>query len=174
MKQSSLNQISQTVRFFANGFLSQFLFMAGYNLSVLHFEHLGYAASTIYAVFYMLYIPVGHFLGCIFVFGWPENYISSLLSNAPVGLTAMAIGSMLTGFLSRIEFDIMVESWMAYQFGTDPPNKSEDDGEFYASLVVMVVTGVWTYLLSTYVNSAGADKKVASASSYEKDPGKEL
>lgn len=148
--------------------------MAGYNMSVLHFEPLGYAASTIYAVFYMLYIPVGHFLGCIFVFGWPEKYVSSLLSNAPVGLTAMVIGSMLTGFLSKIEFDVMVESWTAYQFGTNSPKNSEEEGEFYASLVVMVVTAVWTYVLSTYVNSTAADKKSASSSSSEKDPGKEL
>lgn len=108
------------------------------------------------------------------MFGWPEKYVSSLLSNAPVGLTAMVIGSMLTGFLSKIEFDVMVESWMAYQFGTNSPKNSEEEGEFYASLVVMVVTAVWTYVLSTYVNSTAADKKSASASSSEKDPGKEL
>jgi ABC-type transport system involved in multi-copper enzyme maturation permease subunit len=171
-----LNQISQTIRFFANGILSQTLFMAGYNLSVLHFEHLGYPASTIYAVFYMLYIPIGHLLGCLLVFGWPNNYLASLLSNAPVGLTAMAIGSVLTGFLSKMEFDIMVENWMANQFGTKKPEE-EEEGEFYASLVVMVVTGVWTYILSTYVNSTSDDKsakKDGVALPYGKDHEKEL
>jgi hypothetical protein len=150
--------------------------MTGYNLSILHFEHLGYSPSTIYAIFYMLYIPVGHFLGCIFVFGWPDNYVANLLSNAPVGLSAMAVGTVLTGFLSSIEFDAKVEAWSSQLMGTIPEEK-EEEGEFYASLVVMVVTGVWTYLLCMYVNASGekkSTKKGSTASPYDKDPGKEF
>lgn len=115
-------------------------------------------------------------MGCLLVFGWPNNYLASLLSNAPVGLTAMAIGSVLTGFLSKMEFDIMVENWMANQFGTKKPEE-EEEGEFYASLVVMVVTGVWTYILSTYVNSTSDDKSAKTdgvALPYGKDHEKEL
>jgi hypothetical protein len=148
--------------------------MYGYNLSIHHFEHL-YPASTIYAVFYALYIPIGHFLGCIFVFGWPENYIGNLASNAPVGLSAMAVGTILTGFLSRMEFDAMVEDWMGQMRGKLDDGEKEES-EFYASLVVMVVTGVWTYLLCMYVNSTeeSPTTKQTVASPYYKDPEKEL
>mmetsp|Transcript_12306 Transcript_12306/g.25262 ORF Transcript_12306/g.25262 Transcript_12306/m.25262 type:complete len:147 (+) Transcript_12306:398-838(+) len=146
--------------------------MVGYNVSVAHFEPLGYPASTIYAVFYLLYIPVGHALTSMFVFGWPEDYLPSLAANAPIGLTAMAIGSMLTGFLSKVGFDAMVEDWKESFLGIVPSQKSEE-GEFYASLVVMVVTGVWCYVLSLYVNSAKPeDKEVAKPAM--KDPAKEL
>ena len=170
----SLNSISQSIRFLANGVLAQVIFMTGYNLSVVHFEPLGYPASTIYAVFYLLYIPLGHALQSLIVFGWPDNYLPSLLSNAPIGLTAMAIGTMLTGFLSRMEFNAMAEDWISYQFGNVPPEKSEEEGEFYSSLVVMVVTGAWGYVLSQYINSAKPEEKGAPTARYEKDPAKEL
>ena len=111
------------------------------------------------------------------MFGWPDNYFANLASNAPVGLSAMAVGTVLTGFLSKIEFDGKVESWMA-QFSGSPIEEKEEEGEFYASLVVMVVTGVWTYLLCMYVNSSGDEKKGSKKSvaysPYDKDPGKEL
>eukprot|EP00581_Thalassiosira_minuscula_P018168 CAMPEP_0183715452 /NCGR_PEP_ID=MMETSP0737-20130205/9664_1 /TAXON_ID=385413 /ORGANISM="Thalassiosira miniscula, Strain CCMP1093" /LENGTH=80 /DNA_ID=CAMNT_0025944547 /DNA_START=349 /DNA_END=591 /DNA_ORIENTATION=+ len=80
----------------------------------------------------------------------------------------MAIGTALTGFLSKMEFDGMVDDWMASAFGTPHPPK-EEEGEFYASLVVMVVTGVWSYVLSQYVNAAKEPEKKG-----EKDPSKEL
>ena len=155
------------------GVLSQVIFMTGYNLSVLHFEPMGYPASTIYAVFYLFYIPVGHALQSSFVFGWPENYLSSLMANAPIGLTAMAIGTALTGFLSKVEFNALAVDLISSQLGTASPEKSEEEGEFYSSLVVMVVTGVWCYVLSVYVNSSKSDGKDTVKISF-KDPAKEL
>mmetsp|Transcript_14101 Transcript_14101/g.30653 ORF Transcript_14101/g.30653 Transcript_14101/m.30653 type:complete len:145 (+) Transcript_14101:463-897(+) len=144
--------------------------MTGYNFSVMTFEPLGYPASTIYAVFYTCYIPVGHIMQCLFVFGWPKDYLSSLMSNAPIGLTAMAIGTALTGFLSKIEFNALAEDWISSAFGTEKHDHSEEEGEFYSSLVVMVATGVWCYVLSLYVNAAEPEKK----GNAEKDPAKEL
>ena len=144
--------------------------MTGYNFSVLTFEPLGYPASTIYAVFYACYIPVGHLLQCLFVFGWPKDYLPSLMSNAPIGLTAMAIGTALTGFLSDMDFNAKAEDWISYAFGTRQHDHSEEEGEFYASLVVMVVTSVWSYVLSLYVNAA----EPAEDGKAEKDPAKEL
>jgi len=167
----SLNNVSHTIRFLAIGVVSQVIFMAGLNFSTLTFEPRGYPASTIYAAFYTFYIPVGHLWQCLFVFGWPTDYLSSLMSNAPIGLTAMAIGTALTGFLSKIEFDSLVEDWSSSAFGTAPPDHSEDEGEFYASLVVMVATGVWCYVLSLYVNAA---KPAEEGGKAEKDPAKEL
>ena len=165
--------MSQSVRFLVAGAFSQAIFMTGYNTSVLHFEHLGYPASTIYAVFYLLYIPVGHAIQCLLVFGWPEDYVPNLLSNAPIGLTAMAIGTILTGSLSNMEFNAMAEDWIARQFGSAPPDKSEEEGEFYSSLVVMVATGVWCYVLSLYVNASKSEGG-ATPSLPVKDPAKEL
>ena len=48
---------------------------------------------------------------------------------------------------------------------------SEEEGEFYSSLVVMVATGVWCYVLSLYVNAAKPEEGTKHS---EKDPGKEL
>ena len=120
---------------------------------------MGYPASTIYAVFYTFYIPVGHLFQCLFVFGWPADYLPSLMSNAPIGLTAMAIGTALTGFLSKIEFNSLAEDAISSAFGTEPRDHSEEEGEFYSSLIVMVATGVWCYVLSLYVNAAKPAEK---------------
>ena len=81
----------------------------------------------------------------------------------------MAIGTTLTGVLSYIEFDAFVEDVAASAFGTAPPDHSEKEGEFYASLVVMVIVGVWGYMYSSYVNASRV-KNVKS----EKDPAKDL
>eukprot|EP00577_Skeletonema_sp_RCC1716_P025805 CAMPEP_0113389272 /NCGR_PEP_ID=MMETSP0013_2-20120614/9533_1 /TAXON_ID=2843 ORGANISM="Skeletonema costatum, Strain 1716" /NCGR_SAMPLE_ID=MMETSP0013_2 /ASSEMBLY_ACC=CAM_ASM_000158 /LENGTH=170 /DNA_ID=CAMNT_0000272327 /DNA_START=89 /DNA_END=601 /DNA_ORIENTATION=- /assembly_acc=CAM_ASM_000158 len=148
----SLNNISQSIRFLVTGFLSQIIFMTTYNLLISIFEPMGYPASTIYAVFYTIYIPVGHALTALCVFGWPEKYLPSLMANAPIGLTAMAIGTALTGFLSKIGFNAMADDWISSIIGTDKPVE-EEEGEFYSSLVVMVATGVWCFVLSLYVNS---------------------
>ena len=167
----SLHKISHTIRFLAIGVVSQAIFMAGYNFSIMTFEPMGYPASTIYAVFYTFYIPIGHLFQCLFVFGWPSEYLPSLMSNAPIGLTAMAIGTALTGFLSKIEFQAKVEDWISSTFGTEMHDHSEEEGEFYSSLVVMVATGVWCYVLSLYVNAAKPEEEKKHS---EKDPGKEL
>ena len=142
--------------------------MTGYNFSVLTFE--SYPPSTIYAIFYTCYIPVGHLMQCLFVFGWPADYLPSLMSNAPIGFTAMAIGTALTGFLSKIEFNTIAEDWISSAFGTPPQDHSEEEGEFYSSLVVMVTTGIWCYVLSLYVNAAPKEGE----KHIEKDPAQEL
>jgi len=153
----------------ATGLFSQVVFMAGYNFSVLKFEPRGYSASTIYALFYTLYIPFGHLLQCLFVFGWPHDYLPSLASNAPIGISGMALGTALTGLLSNIKFDSLVEDLTSSMFATSPPDHSGNEGEFYASLVVMVATGVWGYLYSSYVNASPPE-----IGKSEKDPAKEL
>jgi len=120
---------------------------------------MGHPASTIYAIFYTIYIPVGHAMQALCVFGWPDKYIPSLMANAPIGITSMCIGTALTGFLSQIHFNAMAEDWIASILGMNKPTSEEEEGEFYSSLVVMAATGVWCYVLSLYVNS---DKKTAA------------
>lgn len=167
----SLDGLPRTARFLFNGLLTQVLFMTGYNLSVAAFEPRGFEPATIYAVFYLGYIPVGHFLGCCFVFGWPADYLTNLAANAPIGLTAMALGTALTGLLSKVEFNASAVEWIAAATGREPPTPEEEEGEFYSSLVVLAATSLWSFLLAVYVNSAPADGK---KSPVEKDPAKEL
>jgi hypothetical protein len=144
------------IRFGLNGFLSNVGFMIAYNSAVVQFESMA-PPSTIYSVVYLIFIPIGHALISLLVFGWPDRYFPSLMSNAPIGLTAIALGAMLTSYLDRIEFnkvavDLIAESWVSLGYAAEP-KAEEAKGEFYSSLVVLVITGVWTFVLSVVINS---------------------
>eukprot|EP00934_Nitzschia_sp_Nitz4_P002210 Nitzschia sp. Nitz4//scaffold35_size145790//15694//16465//NITZ4_003007-RA/size145790-augustus-gene-0.110-mRNA-1//1//CDS//3329549055//2210//frame0 len=150
-----LNNVPMHVRFGLNGFLSNVGFMVAYNSAVVQFE--GQApASTIYAVVYLVFIPVSHALISLLVFGWPDRYLKSLMSNAPIGLTAIALGAMLTAYLDQAEFNKLATDTMAQYWkylGYDIPEKEDEKGEFYSSLVVLLITGVWTFVLSVLINA---------------------
>lgn len=141
------------VRFGCNGIIANVLFMVAYNFAVSFFSQT--PASTIYSVTYLIFIPLGHALAALLVFGWPERYIPSLMSNFPIGLTAIAIGGLLTAYLDKIEFEERIEDFIRdnYTFSTMPERPGDKKSEFYASLVVLVVTSIWTYVLSVYINS---------------------
>ena len=141
--------------------------MVAYNAAVVQFEHT-VSSSTIYATVYLIFIPVSHAIISLLVFGWPERYIRSLMSNAPVGLTAIVLGAGLTAYLDKIEFngwvaEAMVEYWriLGYKVesstaeGGNPEDTSisSSGGEFYSSIFVLLVTGIWTFVLSVMVNS---------------------
>ena len=150
-----------------------------YNEAVMKYEHT-VASSTIYAIVYLIFIPVGHILISLLVFGWPERYVRSLMSNAPVGLTAIILGAALTAYLDEIEFnrwvaDAVVEYQSMLGFTIDaglaatekptitqPPEpikrilqseESRGGGEFYSSLFVLIITSIWTFVLSVMVNA---------------------
>ena len=143
------------VRFGVAGALSNVVFMIAYNSAIPRLEKY-IAASTIYALVYFLFIPVSHVLCSLVVFGWPKEYVKSLLSNFPIGLSALLIGSAFTAYLDRIRFEIIADDFVR-EYITNKPHIETDDieevGEFYSSLVVMVITGVWTYVISVMVNS---------------------
>lgn len=141
------------VRFGCNGIIANVLFMVAYNFAVSFFSQT--PASTIYSVTYLIFIPLGHALAALLVFGWPERYIPSLMSNFPIGLTAIAIGGLLTAYLDKIEFEERIEDFIRdnYTFSTMPERPGDKKSEFYASLVVLMVTSIWTYVLSVYINS---------------------
>ncbi|OEU16560.1 hypothetical protein FRACYDRAFT_185711 [Fragilariopsis cylindrus CCMP1102] len=162
-----LHNVPMHFRFGLNGFLSNVLFMVAYNAAVVQFEHT-VSSSTIYATVYLIFIPVSHAIISLLVFGWPERYIRSLMSNAPVGLTAIVLGAGLTAYLDKIEFngwvaEAMVEYWriLGYKVesstaeGGNPEDASisSSGGEFYSSIFVLLVTGIWTFVLSVMVNS---------------------
>lgn len=133
--------------------------MVVYNSAIVMFEHRA-AVSTIYSVVYFFYIPLGHLFVSLLVFGWPEKYFSSLASNFPIGLTAIALGGLLTGYLDTVEFSDRIDDYLRdnFTFSRMPPrvtgDKADDSkNEFWSSLLVLIVTSVWTYVLSIYVNS---------------------
>lgn len=123
------------------------------------FESPDMPASRIYSLFYCAYIPVGHAINSLLVFGWPEKYLPSLMSNAPIGLTAMMLGTVLTGYFDRIGFEHTADQFLINIGVVSEPEPDEERSEFYSSIVVMVITGVWSYLLSMWVNAAPAKKK---------------
>lgn len=134
--------------------------MLAYNYAALMFERT-IAVSTIYSIVYLVFIPLGHAFVSLFVFGWPERYIASLMNNFPIGLSAIAIGSVLTGYLDSIHFTELVDEFVRdnFIFFKMPPRLNAEgiiDGEesqFWSSLVVLFVTSLWTYGLSIYVNT---------------------
>lgn len=145
------------VRFGLNGFISNVLFMVAYNEAVVRFSDVA-PSSTIYSITYLFFIPVSHAFLSILVFGWPERYLPSLLSNTPIGVTAIILGAVLTEYLDENDFnkladDIVAENWkyLGYEVAVVPENAK---GEFYSSLLVLFVTGIWTYFLSVFVNSS--------------------
>lgn len=175
-----LNRIPFHMRFGLNGFLSNLLFMIAYNAAVVKFEHTA-SSSTIYAIVYLIFIPISHVLISLLVFGWPERYVRSLMSNAPVGLTAIILGAGLTAYLDDIEFNSWVaDAMVEYEIklglilgagstangeATLMPapggpmqralhaEETRGGGEFYSSLFVLIITSIWTFVLSVMVNA---------------------
>ena len=140
--------------------------MVVYNYAVYMFEH-RVAVTTIYSIVYFIFIPLGHASVSVLVFGWPERYMFSLMSNFPIGLTAIAIGGLLTGYLDSVQFSDRVDDFIRdyATFSKMPPRTSGEEeeykSEFWSSLLVLIVTSIWTYVLSIYVNSipTKSDKK---------------
>mmetsp|Transcript_16532 Transcript_16532/g.37949 ORF Transcript_16532/g.37949 Transcript_16532/m.37949 type:complete len:140 (+) Transcript_16532:387-806(+) len=129
--------------------------MIWYNGAIARFEH-RFASSTIYAIVYLLFIPASHALMCLLVFGWPTKYLKSLMSNAPIGLSSIVIGATCTAYLDRMGFEVMAEDWVRYHITGETheeTDEAEETGEFYSSLTVMFITGIWTYILSAIVNA---------------------
>lgn len=125
------------------------------------------SATTIYSIVYLIFIPISHFMTILLVFGWPDHYLHSLASNLPIGLTAIGIGSMLTSYLDLIKFNQSIEEYIYdnWTFSKMPGLRQEfsanEKSEFYSSLLVLVVTSIWTYILSLWINSypTKSDKK---------------
>ena len=178
------------LRFGFNGFLSNVIFMVAYNSAIANFENMA-NPSTIYSVVYLIFIPVSHACISLLVFGWPDRYVPSLMSNFPIGITAIALGAALTAYLDKIGFDDRVVEFMQQNLAgvltgagdgdalkaggsADIPSSrnlstassaggggGDGAGEFYSSILVLFVTGIWTFVLSVFVNSSAepTDKK---------------
>lgn len=156
-----LNKISLHVRFGINGLLSNFMFMIAYNAAIHSLQTI--PAPTIYSTVYLIFIPVQHVMSSLLVFGWPDRYVPSLMSNLPIGLTAIALGSAMTAYLDKYQFNEQIEDWIRnnFTFSHMPARTAAEKSEFYSSLLVLFATSLWTYILSLCINSPAAmsDKK---------------
>jgi len=125
----SLENIPKNVRFLAVGVLLNVIFIVGLEIFS-HESILGssFEASTIYAIFYTFYLPISHALQALFVFGWPLVYFTSLASVMPIGISAMFVGTFATDFLDSREAP-------------------------FSSVIVLVLTSLWSYFLTNLVMS---------------------
>lgn len=138
--------------------------MTTFNEAVKQLENV-YAPSTIYSIVYCLFIPIGHAITSLTVFGWPKPYLPSLLSNAPIGLTAMCIGTFSTAYLDDISFNEKFESFLYNNFASIMGQRDNDEeGEFYSSFVVTMITGLWSFVLAMLVNSPSKKAKSGKGS----------
>lgn len=157
-----LLKVPLQIRFVTIGIILNIAFLGVYNVAITTFRSV--AAPTTYSIVYLLFIPLGHWMNIMFVFGWPERYCSSLLSNLPVGLTGIGLGSGLTAYLDHVQFNDRIEEYIRdhFTFTRMPPRIPEDKSEFYSSLVVLFCTSLWTYFLSVYINTPRkqSDKKL--------------
>jgi hypothetical protein len=155
----SLHVIPQTLRFGATGAFGNVLFLLGYNLCLSAWESPRFPASRIYAIFYCIFIPIAHALNSVLVFGWPQHYLASLVSNAPIGLSAMLIGTACTGYLDQIHFERTIHQFISSS--DDLWNTQDHKEQFYSSLIVMAITGLWSYALAMWVNTTPAHDKAS-------------
>ena len=111
--------------------------------------------ARIYSFLYMFMMFVGHGMGALLVFGWPDRYWPSFLSNAPIGIVGMLIGTTLTVFLTWIQYDTMIIN-LIKTYAPIVPVKEQ--GDLYSSLLVMGVTNMWTFAAANYINKQQPSK----------------
>ena len=128
-----------------------------YNTALATFQPLA-SASVIFAAVQFCCIILNHFLNVGIVFGWPASYITSLMSNMPVGLSALVLGAATTSMLEQVEFDSRVNTILGYV----EDELEEAKGGFWGSIAVMAVTGAFSFFALNFVNAKGPsddDKK---------------
>jgi hypothetical protein len=152
----SLHKIPQPIRFQIAGAINTLGFLLS-SFVFNKFFHERYHASTLYLLSSIAYFPIGHANTSLMVFGWPSPYLPNLLMNMPIGFGGIAIGTLCTGILDRLEFDDFMRGVLSgLRLMTF---EKDDDGNMFSSLLVMIITGVWGYVLSTMVNGKKTPKK---------------
>ncbi len=159
-----MQNIPKSIRFLLCGGFSNIIFLLGLNFLTSLFQH-QYAPSAIYSAFSLLYIPVGHALSCALVFGWPKPYLPSLIGTSPIGLSCAAIGTLLTGFLEKMQFDRVVKSYLELLPFLMTMKKSDElddqeESKTYSSLAVLIITGIFAYFASDYLMGSNNDTSV--------------
>ena len=158
----SLKVLPTPVRFVLSGVIGNVFFMAAYNATYKALHKL-YSATTVFSVVQFVCIVVNHFLNVGLVFGWPTGrYLSSLLSNMPVGLVSLAMGAFLAGYLEQKQFDVVCGEWVQEQLGWDMSSgngggdEEDDTSTLFSSVAVMLATGVFNYVALNLVNGSSS------------------
>jgi len=80
--------------------------------------------------------------------------------NMPIGITGTAVGSTCTGFLTNIGFDDSCKAFLQrLSLMALEDEGAESDGSMFTNILVLIITGIWGYVLSTIVNSEKPVKK---------------
>jgi len=143
------------MRFVLSGVTGNVFFMTLYNWAYAAFQSVA-PASTVFSVVQFVCIIVNHFLNVGIVFGWPEHYLSSLMSNMPVGLASLALGAFTMGQLEAADFDGTVQQFLGIV--SDSADNATKGG-FYSSIIVMIVTGLFNYVALNMVNAPAKGMK---------------
>ena len=114
-----------------------------------------YSASTIYTFVNLFCIPIGHAVSSLLVFGWPQKYFQNLCLNAPISIVGTVVGSLCTEFFDRMEFDAACYKVM---MGLNVMKEAKEGSNMFSSVLVMIITGLWSYVLSNIVNSTPKEK----------------
>ena len=78
--------------------------------------------------------------------------------NAPIGLSSTFIGTVCTGALDKMKFDAKVNGLLNGIFMSESSN-TDGDGQFFTSILVMIITGIWSFVLSMIVNAPKKENK---------------
>jgi hypothetical protein len=105
--------------------------------------------ARIYSVLEVGMMFLGHCLGCLIVFGWPDRYWTNFMTNTPVGILGMIIGTSLTAYLTNVHFNDRMIHWIKTDFTL---LQVREEGDVYTSLLVLTVTNIWTYVAANLVN----------------------
>jgi len=110
-----------------------------------------YHKGTIYALASAINAPISHLLNCLFVFGWPAQYFTSLLSMVPVQISNILVGTILTSCMETIEFQDNANKFL---------QKLNIDNSYDLSpIAVMVIGSMWSYMVTNMVMSIPEKKK---------------
>ena len=151
-----LKNVPLVVRFVLSGVIGNACFMSAYNRAFGLFSS-KLDASVIFAVVQFFCIILNHFLNVSLVFGYPDNYLSSLLSNMPVGLSSLALGALTTSWLQKSKFDETLQAWFVNL--TRREDDGSGEGSFWTSIAVMAITGIYNYTVLNIVNKPSTSEK---------------
>uniref|UniRef100_A0A7S2DWY2 Uncharacterized protein n=1 Tax=Helicotheca tamesis TaxID=374047 RepID=A0A7S2DWY2_9STRA len=161
----ALAQLPVPIRFMVSGLVGTIFFMGFYNRAYAAFQSVA-SASQVFAVVQFLCIIVNHFLNVGIIFGWPESYMKSLMSNMPVGIVSLGLGAFSMGQMEKMDFDAKMEELVGFAGSSPGDDGEEEKGGLFSSIAVVIITGVFNYVVLNIIN--------APSPTPSKEPKKEL
>eukprot|EP00957_Ditylum_brightwellii_P066110 5014933-Ditylum_brightwellii.AAC.1 len=146
------------IRFALSGLVGTIFFMGFYNWAYATFQSVA-SASQVFAVVQFLCIIVNHFLNVGIIFGWPSNYIGSLMSNMPVGLISLGLGAFSMDQMEKADFDGKMGDLLGFGGSSIANDGGEEKGGIFSSIAVVAITGVFNYVALNIVNAPPPESK---------------